>query len=121
MLDTTKPHMRVHRWTRHFPERFCVNVTVERGAIVNVSFYNRVIPDGDLNKRGGANSLDAALIQQLVAGRTSVEGLIQNFGLTNYLRGDVNEDGDFDATDALLILQFGAGLITSLPVGGGGG
>ena len=32
---------------------------------------------------------------------------------------DANQDGDVTAVDAALILQFGAGLIPSLPVGGG--
>jgi hypothetical protein len=59
------------------------------------------------------NSVDAALILQLVA------RLVDD--LENEPSGDVNDDGDVNAIDSALILQFTARLITSLDCGSGAG
>lgn len=64
--------------------------------------------DGDLNKDGTTNSLDALLVLQYVA------ELID--ALPNAERADVNGDGVVDVFDALLMLQLSAGLLDSLPV-----
>ena len=62
---------------------------------------------GDVNCDGLVNSIDAALVLQLVA------GLLDS--LPCETAADVNGDGAINAIDAALILQFGAGLISSLP------
>jgi parallel beta-helix repeat protein len=64
--------------------------------------------DGDVNKDGVTNALDAALVLQNVAGLLPV--------LPNVSRADTNQDGEIDSLDALLILQYGAGLLDDLPV-----
>ena len=51
--------------------------------------------------------MDASLLLQLIAGRISSLPYMNN--------ADVNEDGNIDAEDALLILQFEAGFIPTLP------
>ncbi len=61
--------------------------------------------DGDANKDGLTNAIDAALVLQYAAGLT---GLPPN--------SDTNEDGTTNAIDAALILQYSAGLIGVLPI-----
>ncbi|OGO51099.1 MAG: hypothetical protein A2148_07000 [Chloroflexi bacterium RBG_16_68_14] len=63
-------------------------------------------PNGDVNKDGRTNSIDATLVLQYVAGL--LPSINQN--------ADVNEDGRTNSIDATLILQFSAGLIPGLPV-----
>lgn len=62
---------------------------------------------GDVDCRGNANAIDAALILQFVA------------SLVDSLRcpanADVNQDGAINPIDAALILQFEAGIIGGLP------
>ena len=61
--------------------------------------------DGDANKNGTTDSIDAALILQFIAGLTDP-----------WPNSDTNENGITNAIDVALILQFSAGLIPSLPV-----
>ena len=61
--------------------------------------------DGDANKDGTTDSIDAALILQFVAGLTDP-----------WPNSDTNENGITNAIDAALVLQFSAGLVPSLPV-----
>jgi len=61
--------------------------------------------DGDANKNGTVDSIDAALILQSVAGLIDTRP-----------NSDVNGNGDSDAIDAALVLQFTAGLVEVLPV-----
>ena len=65
--------------------------------------------NGDVNKDGTTNSIDATLVLQSVAGL---------FVLSHPENADANLDGDITSVDATLILQFEAGLIDTLPVGG---
>lgn len=62
--------------------------------------------NGDANKDGGTNAVDAALVLQFSA------GLIPSTNAS----ADVNEDGATNSIDAALILQFVAGIIDGLPV-----
>jgi hypothetical protein len=62
---------------------------------------------GDASCDEIVNSIDAALVLQLVA------DLLQAFGCDADV--DVNGDGRVDAIDAALILQFDAGFLDSLP------
>lgn len=62
--------------------------------------------NGDVNKDGTVNAIDAALTLQFAAGLLP----------TINPNADVNEDGMSNAIDAALILQFVAGLIPDLPV-----
>ncbi|MDZ4278125.1 MAG: choice-of-anchor L domain-containing protein [Dehalococcoidia bacterium] len=62
---------------------------------------------GDVDCNDLANSIDVALILQLIA------GIIE--GLECPENADVNLDGTTNAIDAQLILQFIAGIISSLP------
>lgn len=64
-------------------------------------------PLGDVDCDGVVNSIDAALVLQLVA------GLIGSLPCPD--AADVNEDGLINSIDAALILQYVAGLIPSLP------
>lgn len=64
--------------------------------------------DGDLNKDGVTNSLDALFVLQHVAGVL--------VSLPNEARADVNGDGIVNVLDAQLMLQYGAGFLDSLPV-----
>ena len=61
--------------------------------------------NGDANKNGVVNAIDAALVLQGVAGLTDP-----------WPNTDVNGDGATNSIDAALILQFVAGLVPSLPV-----
>jgi hypothetical protein len=61
---------------------------------------------GDVNGDGAVNSIDVALILQLVA------ALIDD--VTNDEMADVDQDGNVNSIDATLILQFDAGLIGQL-------
>ncbi len=62
--------------------------------------------NGDVNKDGTTNAIDAALVLQYSAGFLS----------SINADADVNQDGRINSIDAALILQFVAGLIPSLPV-----
>jgi alpha-tubulin suppressor-like RCC1 family protein len=64
-------------------------------------------PAGDVNCRGTADSIDAALILQLDAALTD--------SLPCQLAGDVNGDRFINSLDVTLLLQFAAGLISHLP------
>ncbi len=61
--------------------------------------------DGDANKNGTTDSIDAALVLQFIAGLTDP-----------WPNSDTNENGITNAIDVALILQFSAGLIPGLPV-----
>jgi alpha-tubulin suppressor-like RCC1 family protein len=61
---------------------------------------------GDANCDRSINSIDAALVLQLVA------DLLQSLPCAS--AADANDDGDIDAVDAALILQYGAGLLNEL-------
>jgi hypothetical protein len=61
---------------------------------------------GDVNGDGAVNSIDVALILQLVA------ALIDD--VANDEMADVDQDGNVNSIDATLILQFEAGLIGQL-------
>jgi hypothetical protein len=63
---------------------------------------------GDVNCNGEVNSIDAALLLQLVA------DLIDSLSCQE--NADTNEDGTINAIDAALILQYVAGFIDTLPV-----
>jgi alpha-tubulin suppressor-like RCC1 family protein len=65
---------------------------------------------GDADCSGVVNSIDAALILQLVA------GLVASLPCQD--AADANDDGSIDAVDAALVLQFTAGLIPGLPPAG---
>lgn len=60
--------------------------------------------DGDANKNGTVDSIDAALILQFVAGLTG-----------EWPNSDTNGDGTTNAIDVALILQFTAGFLNGLP------
>ena len=62
---------------------------------------------GDVDCDGEGNSIDAALLLQLIA------GLVGSLPCED--AADVDLDGDIDAVDAALVLQFVAGLIGTLP------
>jgi len=62
---------------------------------------------GDVNCDGNVDSIDAALVLQLVAGLVETLPCEEN--------ADANADGANNAIDAALILQFNAGLIETLP------
>ncbi len=64
--------------------------------------------NGDVNCDEVANSIDAALMLQLVA------GLVPS--LPCRTAGDVNNDGLLSSIDVALVLQYVAGLVPSLPV-----
>ena len=72
-----------------------------------------ILSDGDVDKNGTTNAIDAALTLQYSA------GLLEAINSSS----DVNENGVSNAIDATLILQFTAGLIDTLPLGSpaGGG
>lgn len=63
--------------------------------------------DGDVNKDGTVNAIDATLVLQAAAGLTALQ---------HADNADVNQDGQVNAIDATLVLQLGAGLIPALPV-----
>lgn len=65
--------------------------------------------NGDLNKDGRTNSLDALLVLQFAAGTLEA--------LPNGPNADVNGDGSVDPIDSALMLQLDAGFIGRLPVG----
>lgn len=62
---------------------------------------------GDVNCDASVDSIDAALVLQLVAGLVDALPCEEN--------ADANADGANNAIDAALILQFNAGLIETLP------
>jgi len=62
---------------------------------------------GDANCSGGIDSIDAALVLQLVAGLVGSLPCEEN--------ADANEDGAVNSIDATLILQHIAGLLPTLP------
>ena len=62
---------------------------------------------GDANCSGGVNSIDAALVLQLVAGLLPTLSCEEN--------ADTNEDGTVNSIDATLILQHIVGLLPTLP------
>ncbi|MEX0786384.1 MAG: dockerin type I repeat-containing protein [Dehalococcoidia bacterium] len=62
-----------------------------------------ITPPGDANCDGIVNSIDAALVLQLVAGLLG--------SLACEQAADVNDSGNVDAIDAALILQIDAGLL----------
>ncbi len=66
-----------------------------------------VLSQGDADCSGEVNAIDAALVQQLVA------GLVES--LPCQANADANGDGRINAIDAALILQFTAGLVDQLP------
>ncbi len=68
---------------------------------------------GDVNCDSSANSIDAALILQFVAGLYRGGG--PQATCPFYLVADVNHDGRIDAIDAAIILQYVAGLLDHLP------
>ena len=61
--------------------------------------------NGDVNRDGRVDSIDAAIILQYAAGLLPAEPAF----------GDVNHDGQTNAIDAALILQYVAGLLGQLP------
>jgi hypothetical protein len=61
---------------------------------------------GDVNRNGGVDSIDAALVLQFGAGLLDELPAPEN--------ADLNSDGRIDAIDAAIILQYVAGLIDSL-------
>jgi hypothetical protein len=64
--------------------------------------------NGDVNKNGTTNSIDASLILQLEAGIIAALDHPEN--------ADTNQNGVINSIDATLILQLEAGLIPGLPV-----
>ncbi len=67
-------------------------------------------PGGDANCDGSANSRDALLVLQVVA------GLIERQQVPCIAEADVFPDGGLNSLDALSILQSDAGLIGALPI-----
>lgn len=62
---------------------------------------------GDVNCNGSIDSIDAALVLQLVAGLIGTLPCQEN--------ADANADGTTNSIDAALILQYSAGLLQTLP------
>jgi hypothetical protein len=85
------------------------------GVNVNVPVYPH--RNGDVNKDGTTNSLDATVLLQHVAGLFSRSDFEATFSKLNFLRADVNEDGANTSIDVALILQVDAGFLEQLPVG----
>ena len=102
-------------WERLFPGAFCQDFIITPGASTFISFTNRLVHNGDINKDGATNSIDATIILQHIVGLISLDALYLRFGSHNVDRSDVNLDGVLNAVDAALILQFEAGRIDSLP------
>jgi hypothetical protein len=63
--------------------------------------------NGDANKDGRVDSVDASLVLQHTASLFSLGARGTN--------ADVDQDGYITSIDASLILQYGAGLIDALP------
>ncbi len=104
-------------WERVFPGASCQDFIITPGEITFVNFENRLVHNGDINKDGETNSIDAAIILQQTAGLISLNDLYLRFGSHNVDRSDVNLDGVLNSVDAALILQLEAGFIPSLPSG----
>ncbi len=77
-----------------------IHPTLQLGRII-------VLSQGDADCSGEVNAIDAALVQQLVA------GLVDS--LSCEANADANGDGSINAIDAALILQLTAGLLDQLP------
>ncbi len=66
---------------------------------------------GDVNLDGSVSLADSIKLNKAVAGVVTLDGV----GRTN---ADVNADGDVDADDALVLLKYQVGLVSSLPYTG---
>jgi hypothetical protein len=79
------------------------------GGVVRINIVDRPVSDvpGDANCDGSADSTDALLVLQRNAALLAFLGCPR--------AADVNSDLDLTALDAILILQFAAGLIDTLP------
>ena len=84
-----------------------VHPVLQRGRIVVQQDSSTPGLTGDANCSGGIDSIDAALVLQLVAGLVGSLSCEEN--------ADANEDGTVNAIDATLILQHIAGLLPTLP------
>jgi hypothetical protein len=65
--------------------------------------------NGDVNKNGVINSIDALLLLQHIAGH-------RDLGSPRLANADVNQDGVVDSRDATIILQYISGFVSVLPV-----
>jgi hypothetical protein len=83
-------------------------VTPTRPVVPTVTATPQPPNDGDVNKDGTTNSIDASLLLQFEAGIITAVDHPEN--------ADVNRNGQINSVDATLILQLDAGLIPSLPV-----
>jgi hypothetical protein len=66
-----------------------------------------VYGNGDANKDGRIDSIDASIVLQHDAG-------LYDLG-PRFANADVNQDGEITSVDATIILQYNGGLITTLP------
>ena len=78
--------------------------------ILTSSTYAREVEpgNGDVNKDGTTNVLDALLIRQYLDG-------IKNISLAQKWAGDVDGNGELSTNDADMIMQRDIGIITTLP------
>jgi hypothetical protein len=79
----------------------------ERVDTADALLISCVLPPGDVNRNGQADSVDATIILQYLA------GLLDRAPAT--WRMDANGDGVVNAIDVTLVLQFDAGLIPFIP------